>query len=143
MTRTFLFWLAGGMGALGAVLLLAGMLMLGKDVRGHVGDTYRQYSADGGNGRYECSGSPKQVADEIARYDAPEARASDRGTEYLRYNDDIVTVGPDGQYPCSIRVEDTNARYSGGGFIFLGPGFTPGSPAGGSGGSPGGPGGSK
>ena len=83
------------------------------------------------------------VADEIAAYDAPEARASDRGTEYLRYNDDIVTVGPEGQYPCSIRVEDTGARYSGGGFIFLGPGFIPGSPAGGSGGSSGGPGGTK
>ncbi|MDF2583612.1 MAG: hypothetical protein K0R33_2255, partial [Mycobacterium sp.] len=56
---------------------------------------------------------------------------------------DIVIVGPDGRYPCSVRVEDINSRYSGGGFIFLGPGFTPGSPAGGSGGSSGGPGGTK
>ncbi len=143
VTRTVLFGLSAALGALGVVLLIAGIALQSKDVRGHVRDTYRQYSADGSNGRYECSGSPKSVADDIAAYDAPEARASDRGTEYLRYNDDIVTVGPEGQYPCSIRVEDTNARYSGGGFIFLGPGFFPGSPAGGSGGSSGGPGGTK
>lgn len=143
MTRNTLFGLSALLGTLGVVLLIGGIALQNKDVRNHVRETYRQYSADGGNGRYECSGSPKSVADDIAAYHAPEARASDRGTEYLRYNDDIVTVGPEGRYPCSIRVEDTNARYNGGGFIFLGPGFTPGSPAGGSGGSSGGPGGTK
>ncbi|MGW0158058.1 DUF4247 domain-containing protein [Mycobacterium sp. NPDC003323] len=143
MTRGSLFGLAGLLGVLGVMSLIGGIVLQSKDVRSHVRDTYRQYSADGSNGRYECTGSPKAVADDIAAYDAPEARASDRGTEYLRYNDDIVTVGPEGTYPCSVRVEDVNDRYSGGAFIFLGPGFTPGSPAGGSGGSSGGPGGTK
>jgi hypothetical protein len=143
VSRNALFALAGVLGALGAVLLITGLVLLNKDVRNHVSENYRQYAADGGDGRYECSGSPKSVADDIASYDAPESRASDRGSEYLRYPDDIVIVGPDGRYPCSVRVEDINSRYSGGGFIFLGPGFTPGSPAGGSGGSSGGPGGTK
>jgi hypothetical protein len=143
VSRNQLFALAGVLGALGAVLLIAGMAMLNKDVREHLNNTYPQYSADVDGNRYTCSGSPQTVADDIAGYAAPEARASDRGSEYLRYKDDIVIVGPDGRYPCSIRVEDTNARYSNGGFIFLGPGFLPGSPAGGSGGSSGGPGGSK
>ncbi|MEQ0669918.1 DUF4247 domain-containing protein, partial [Mycobacterium tuberculosis] len=51
----------------------------------------------------------------------------------------IVTVGPDGTYPCIIRVENLSAGYNHGAYVFLGPGFTPGSPSGGSGGSPGGP----
>lgn len=143
MSRNGLFGVAGVLTVLGALALISGMMLMNKDVRGHVSETYRQYSADGGDGRYECSGSPVSVADDIADYDAPESRASDRGSEYLRYSDDIVIVGPDGQYPCSVRVEDINSRYSGGGFIFLGPGFTPGSPAGGAGGSSGGPGGTK
>ncbi len=143
VSRNGLFAVSGLLVALGALLLIAGMAMLDKDIRSHVSENYRQYSADGGDGRYECSGSPMSVADDLAAYDEPESRAGDRGSEYLRYPDDIVIVGPDGTYPCSIRVEDVNSRYSGGGFIFLGPGFTPGSPAGGSGGSPGGPGGTK
>jgi hypothetical protein len=54
-----------------------------------------------------------------------------------------VIVGPDGNRPCSIRLEGLSAGYSHGAFLFLGPGFTPGSPSGGAGGSPGGPGGIK
>ena len=71
------------------------------------------------------------------------ARASSAGSQYLRYDDAIVTVGPDGPHSCSVRVEDLAAGYSHGAFIFLGPGFYPGSPAHGSGGSTGGPGGAK
>jgi hypothetical protein len=83
------------------------------------------------------------VANTLASYQAPEARASNGDNQYLRYSNNIVTVGPDGNYPCSIRVESLSAGYSHGAFIFLGPGFTPGSPSGGAGGSPGGPGGTK
>ena len=86
---------------------------------------------------------PTQVADTLADYQEPEARAANGNNEYLRYSDNIVTVGPDGNYPCSIRVEPLSAGYSHGAFIFLGPGFFPGSPSGGAGGTPGGPGGTK
>ena len=54
-----------------------------------------------------------------ARLRAP----SNGGTQYLRYDDAIVSVGADGTHPCSIRVEDLAAGYSHGSFIFLGPGL--------------------
>jgi Domain of unknown function (DUF4247) len=143
MSRAALFWLAGGLAVAGFVCLLLGISLQSKDIRSHVVSTYREYSRDGDGARYVCDGSPRAVADQISAYQSPEARASDRGSEYLRYADDMVIVGPDGGRPCSVRVEDINSRYSSGGFIFLGPGFFPGSPAGGSGGSPGGPDGPK
>ncbi|MGV0720967.1 DUF4247 domain-containing protein [Mycolicibacterium elephantis] len=142
MSRTAMFWLAGGLGLGGIVSLILGISML-PDIRTHVAENYPAYSHGAQATNYECTGSPAEVADRLANYKSPEARATDRGSEYLRYNDDVVIVGPDGNRPCTIRVEDVNARYSHGGFIFLGPGFFPGSPAGGAGGSPGGPGGSK
>jgi hypothetical protein len=143
MTRTNMYWLAFGLAISGFVCLFWGISLMGKDVRSHLAGNYREYSRDGDGARYACDGSPQLVATELAQVYEPEAQARDRDTEYLRYEDDIVTVGPDGARECSIRVEDTDARYSGGGFIFLGPGFTPGSPSGGSGGSPGGPDGNK
>jgi hypothetical protein len=143
VTRTGLFWLSGGLATAAAVFLFLGISLQQRDIKNHVADTYRLYNAGSDESRYACDGSPRAVADQIAAYQTPEARATDRGTEYLRYNDDVVSVGPDGTRPCSVRVEDIDKRYSSGGFIFLGPGFTPGSPAGGSGGSPGGPDGTK
>lgn len=143
VTRTNLFWLAGGLAVAGVVCLIWGISLMGNNIRSHLASTYQEYSSDADGARYACSGTPSRVASDIAQAQPPEAQAGDRGSEYLRYDDDIVIVGPDGNRPCSIRVEDTDARYSGGGFIFLGPGFTPGSPSGGSGGSPGGPDGSK
>jgi hypothetical protein len=143
MTRISLFWLAGGLAVAGALFLVWGISLMGNNIRSHLASNYQEYSSDADGARYVCDGTPDRVAHEIAQFQQPEAQADDRGTEYLRYEDDIVTVGPDGNRPCSIRVEDIDARYSGGGFIFLGPGFTPGSPAGGAGGSPGGPDGTK
>jgi hypothetical protein len=139
MTRNNLFWLAGGLAIAGVLCLWLGISLMGKDVRSHLADNYREYSKDADGVRYACDGAPAVVADEIAVYQQPEARATDRGSEYLRYPDDVVIVGPDLGRACSIRAEDTDARYSHGGFIYLGPGFHPGSPSGGAGGSPGGP----
>lgn len=134
MSRTALFVTAGGLLVAGIASLILGVSLL-RDIRSHVADHYTSYAG----GRYECDGRPKAVADRLVAYKAPEARASDRGSEYLRYNDDIVIVGPADDRPCTVQVEDINERYSHGGFVYLGPGFTPGSPAGGAGGSPGGP----
>jgi hypothetical protein len=131
MTRNNLFWLAGGLAVAGFVMLFIGISLMGNNIRSYVASNYQEYSRDGDGARYACDGTPDRVAHEIAQAQPPEAE------------DDVVSVGPDGGRPCSIRVEDTDARYSSGGFIFLGPGFTPGSPAGGSGGGPGGPDGSK
>jgi Domain of unknown function (DUF4247) len=143
MTRGNLFVLALGLAIGGFICLFWGISLMGNDVRTHLTDNYREYNRDADGIRYACDGTPGTVASNIAGQHEPEARATDLDSVYMRYEDDIVIVGPDGNRPCSIRVEDVDARYSGGGFIFLGPGFTPGSPAGGSGGSPGGPDGNK
>jgi Domain of unknown function (DUF4247) len=123
--------------------LIGGVMLLHKDIRTYVADHYREYSHDAGGTRYVCEESPTSVADTLAGYQSPAARASSAGTQFLRYNDAIISVGPDGPHPCSIRVEDLSAGYSHGAFIFLGPGFYPGAPTGGAGGSSGGPGGTK
>lgn len=142
LSRVQLFALAAGLGVAG-VLFLIMAASLGTDIRSHVGETYQEYAS----GKYQCSSTPARVAADLAEYQEPEAQASDRGSVYLRYDDDIAIVGPDGNRPCTIRLqgidEGGSRGYSGGGFIFLGPGFTPGSPAGGSGGSGGGPGDGK
>ncbi|SON63520.1 hypothetical protein MSIMFI_05051 [Mycobacterium simulans] len=143
MSRNRLFWVAGGLAVAAMVSLISGLVLLHKDIGSYIASHYHEYSRDANGTRYVCTGSAKQVADTLTSYQAPEARASSGNNQYLRYSRNIVIVGPDGTHPCSIRVEDLGARYSHGGFIFLGPGFTPGSPSGGSGGRPGGPGGSK
>lgn len=143
MSRNGLFLLAIGLAITSVVSLLFGISMQHKDIRAYIASHYQEYSRDAGGTRYLCTGSPTQVADTLTGYQSPAARADNSGTQYLRYNDAIVSVGADGTHPCSIRVEDLAAGYSHGAFIFLGPGFYPGSPSGGSGGSTGGPGGTK
>ena len=143
MSRNHLFLLAVGLAVASLASLVGGISMQHKDIRSYIASHYQEYSRDAGGTRYLCSGSPTQVADTLTGYQSPAARANNSGTQYLRYNDAIVSVGADGTHPCSIRVEDLAAGYSHGAFIFLGPGFYPGSPSGGSGGSTGGPGGTK
>jgi Domain of unknown function (DUF4247) len=143
MSRNRLFVVAIVLALTSFTSLFFGMSLLHKDIRSYVASHYREYSHDADGTRYACEGSPTQVADTLADYQDPAARASSAGTQYLRYDNAIVTVGPDGTHPCSIRVEGLGGGYSHGAFMFVGPGFYPGAPAGGAGGSPGGPGGTK
>lgn len=143
MSRNRLLWIAFGLAVAASAFLGVGLVLANRDVGAYIAEHYQEYAHDANGKRYVCTGSPKQVADAIAHYKSPSARASNSGSEYLRYSNYIVIVGPDGGRPCSIRVESLNAGYSHGSYVFLGPGFTPGSPSGGSGGRPGGPGGTK
>jgi hypothetical protein len=143
MSRNRLFLIAGALAIAATASLIFGIVLLNKNIASYIASHYHEYSDDANGARYVCTGSPEDVADTLADYQAPEARAASGDNEYLRYSNNIVIVGPDGSYPCSIRVESLSAGYSHGSFIFLGPGFTPGSPSSGSGGRPGGPGGTK
>ncbi|MEZ0049201.1 hypothetical protein ABIA30_000191 [Mycobacterium sp. MAA66] len=146
MTRRRLLITAAALGLSGLACLIAGIILL-PNIRSYVDHHYQRYAP----GQYTCSGSPQNVADNIANAQSPSARGGAGGTYYLRYSDSIVTVGPHGGHPCTVRVEDLSAGYNHGSYIFLGPGFTPGSPSsssgghsgGGSGGGSGGPGGVK
>lgn len=143
MSRNRLFVLSGVLTLAATVCLVAGIILLQKNIASYIAGHYQQYASDVNGTRYACSGRPEDVADTLADYAEPSARADTGNTEYLRYSNNIVIVGPDGTRPCSIRVEPLSAGYSHGAFIFLGPGFSPGSPSGGAGGIPGGPGGTK
>jgi hypothetical protein len=143
MSRNRLFVIAIVLAITSFTSLGFGIALQSKNIRKYIASHYHEYSRDADGMRYLCDGSPGKVANDLAGYQSPAARASNAGSQYLRYDDAIVSVGPDGQHPCSIRVESLSAGYSHGAFIFLGPGFYPGSPSGGSGGSSGGPGGTK
>jgi hypothetical protein len=143
MSRNRLFVISGALAVAAVTSLIFGLTLLHKDIASYIAGHYQEYARDVNGTRYACTGSPGQVANTLAGYQSPEARAANGASQYLRYSNDIVIVGPDGDRPCSIRVEPLSAGYSHGSFIFLGPGFFPGSPSGGSGGSPGGPGGTK
>ena len=143
MTRNRLFVVAIALALTSITSLIFGITLQHKDIRSFIASHYREYSHDADGARYLCEGSPAKVADTLAGYRSPAARASSAGTQYLRYDDAIVSVGADGEHPCSVRVEDLAAGYSHGAFIFLGPGFYPGAPSSGTGGSSGGPGGTK
>lgn len=143
MSRNALFFLAFGLVTSSLLSLVLGISLQHRNIRSYIAAHYHEYSRDAGGARYLCTGSPAQTANTLIGYQNPAAHASNGGTEYLRYDDAIVSVGAEGTHPCSIRVEDLAAGYSHGAFMFLGPGFYPGSPSGGSGGSTGGPGGTK
>jgi hypothetical protein len=138
VTRGRLLILAGVL-AIAAVLCLIFGIAMRNSVRSYVKGHYQSYGTD----QYLCTGSPSDVADDIAEAQTPEARANDNDIYYLRYSDAIVIVGPASDHPCTIRLESLSAGYNHGSYFFLGPGFSRGSPSGSSGGSSGGPGGVK
>jgi hypothetical protein len=138
-----LFFISGGLAVAAAVCLYFGVTLM-PDIRSYVSGNYQQYAGTGNGARYTCTGSPSDVADNLADAQDPDAQAQHGTSQYLRYDDDIVVVGPDGSRPCAIRVESLNeGGYHQGSYIFLGPGFFAGSPSGSAGGSPGGPDGAK
>jgi Domain of unknown function (DUF4247) len=140
VTRTRLFLLSGGLAA-AAVGCLIGSVVAGSAVASYLDDNYTST----GSGHYSCSGTPEDVADDIVEDQPPEARTTDdkTNTEYLRYDDNIVSVSKDGSQPCNIRVQSLDDGYNQGHYTYLGPGFYPGSPASSSGGDSGGPDGVK
>lgn len=101
----------------------------GSQARDHIADTYEYRGTSGDIDTYYSPDPVGTTVSRIVAEDEPAARQADGGNEYLRYDDDIVTVGAAPEGGSTITVEDLDGRYSSGGFVFLGPGFTPGSPA--------------
>jgi hypothetical protein len=128
------------LGALAVALLVLTGCGSDSRVRSFLDDTYGNATVSGDTRTYRSTDPVGTVTASIADAVRPAARAADGGNEYLRYDDDIVTVSPAAS-GSTIRVEDLDRRYRSGFFAFLGPGFRPGSPAGGA--SDGGPGDAK
>ena len=125
---------------IGALISFAVFVGMSRTPNHYVRNHYKSV----GNGVYQCEGDPKEVADRIADKTSPKAQAADpkTGEQFLRYHDKIVRVSNRGPTRCEIRVE-SDSTYRSGGFVYLGPGFSPSSPHGSSGGSSGSSGGVK
>ncbi len=100
-----------------------------------IADNYSKTSQDGDVVLYSSKDPVGTTVSRIVDADEPAARSADGGNEYLRYDDDIVTVSSASGGGSTIKVEDIDGTYRSGGYAYLGPGFNPGSPAGGSSGS--------
>ncbi|MGY1828411.1 MULTISPECIES: DUF4247 domain-containing protein [unclassified Blastococcus] len=124
-----------------AAVVLAAVLLAGcgsgTRVRDFLDETYERTEVVDDTSVYASPDPVGTTTAAIVDAVQPAERQADGGSEYLRYDDDIVvvTAAPDGS---TVRVEDLDGRYRSGFFAFLGPGFRPGSPAGtGGGGGPG------
>lgn len=119
-----------------AVALVVAGCGIGNDVRNFIDDTYQLQTRSGDTAVYASRDPVGPTTSRIVGAVNPAARQADGGSEYLRYDDDIVIVSaaPGGS---TVRVEDLDSRYRSGFFGFLGPGFRPGSPAGSGSGGPG------
>ncbi len=100
----------------------------GSGVRGFIDDTFDEQSESGDTSTYLAAAPVAAATSQIAGAVPPAAQASDAGAEYLRYDDDIVVVSP-ASGGSTVRVEDLEGSYRDGSYAYLGPGFTPGSPA--------------
>ncbi|QJY49103.1 DUF4247 domain-containing protein [Pseudonocardia broussonetiae] len=100
----------------------------GSDVRSFLDDTFDEQSESGDTSTYLAAAPVAAAASQITGAVPPAARATDAGTEYLRYDDDIVVVSP-ASGGSTVRVEDLDGPYRDGTYAYLGQGFTPGSPA--------------
>ncbi|NLE79012.1 MAG: DUF4247 domain-containing protein [Rhodococcus sp.] len=107
----------------------------GSQAHDYIRDNYQHQSSQGDTDTYHSKDPVGTTAAAIADAKRPDAREQDGGSEYLRYNDDIVIVSAAAGGGSTVRVEDIDGGYRGGAFIFLGPGFNPHSPAGAAGGS--------
>ncbi len=117
---------------LATILLVALVLAgcgIGNNVRGFLADSYALRSRSGDTATYFSDDPVGRTTSTIVNAVSPAARAADGGSEYLRYHEDIVIVSaaPGGS---TVSVEDRDGRFRNGFFAFLGPGFSPGSPAG-------------
>nr|WP_120491752.1 DUF4247 domain-containing protein [Corynebacterium lactis] len=91
---------------------------------------------------------PIEVGRELRDEIRPEAYSENGGAAYLRTKNYLFIVsrqspGAESKDSCLITKESLGGRYSGGHFIYLGPGFGPSAPSNGSGGSAGSFGGAK
>lgn len=111
-----------------ALLALVAGCGAGSDVRGFVDDTFDEQSESGDTSTYLAAAPVVAAAGQIAGAVPPAAQADDAGSRYLRYDDDIVVVSP-ASGGSIVRVEDLDGAYRDGTYAYLGPGFTPGSPA--------------
>lgn len=119
----------------GLIVLAFVLSSCGGGAKDFIADNYSKSSQVGDVALYSSKDPVGTTVSKIVDADEPAARSADGGNEYLRYDDDIVTVSAGSGGGSTIKVEDIDGTYRSGGYAYLGPGFNPGSPASGSSGS--------
>lgn len=76
MTRNRLLLIAFGLAVAASACLGTGLVLVNRDVGSYIAGHFQEYAHDADAKRYVCSGSPRQVADALARYKAPSVRAT-------------------------------------------------------------------
>ncbi|SDD95153.1 DUF4247 domain-containing protein [Actinokineospora iranica] len=107
----FWFWTAGIFGLIAGIVAIA-MIARGTSVRGYVERTYtRAASMDVGEERaYTSPNAPSAVSANIVGQWKPVSQYADASGIYLRYNDDMVLIRPQGKGSV-IRVDDIDRAY--------------------------------
>lgn len=129
-------WIIALVAGLCAILLGVILVAAGTDAVRYVRDNYTPTA--GASNSYECRGDKDATVNDIRDHERPDADSDHSGTRYLRYGDDMITVGPSGGMSCRVQLDENSRTLRSGGFVFLGGAFGPRSPAGSSGGSSGG-----
>lgn len=107
-----------------AATLLAGC---GTEEEGYIEDTYQEVASVGDVDTYRSPATVPDTTAAIAAHTNPAARASADGTDYLRYDQNIVLVRQEaGGAATEVRVEDLDGAFRAGAYSHLGPGFQPG-----------------
>lgn len=68
MSRNRLFVIAGALAVAAVVCLVTGIILLQKNIASYVAGHYHEYARDVNGTRYQCTGSPEQVADTLSEY---------------------------------------------------------------------------
>lgn len=122
----------------GGVAILLGFFLVGAgiDAVRYVRENYAPVTT--ASNTYECRGDKSATVADISDHETPDASGQQGQTEYLRFGDDMIQVGPSGGLTCRVQLDENSRALRSGGFLFLGGGFGPRSPAGSAGGSSGG-----
>lgn len=86
--------IAGGLGAIGLIVLLFAVLG-GNGIRDHLGDSYRRVSSEGNSVVYASDQKPKAVYESVRSAVTPADVQVDPDGYFLRYSDDIVAITAD------------------------------------------------
>lgn len=129
-------WIIALVGGVMAILLGLVLVASGKDAVRYVRDNYTPVA--GASNTYECRGDQGATVADISNHERPDASSRQERTEYLRFGNDVIVVGPSGRMTCRVQLDKNSRTLRSGGFLFLGGAFGPRSPASSSGGSSGG-----
>jgi hypothetical protein len=102
--------IAGGLGAVGLIVLLFALLG-GNSIRGYLDDNYHRASSNGSSIVYTSDQKPKAVYESVRSAVTPADVQTDPEGYFLRYSDDIVGITASGS-GSRIYLDDERHGYA-------------------------------